>query len=734
MKRPADILTHRDLFLPLLLWALLLSAVATVSAQNSSGPRVVYSRVAERLFAKGLERYEDTEFAKARDSFQELSGMRANQRTSAGLLMLSATQVKLGEYRLALEAARRVERDYQSSRYVADARLIAGDCYYFMRRYYEAASQYGRILATPAPLPLQASAAERLVGIVKNRSITADAFDLIRPQVGEDRLRDALLFGEARWYRRLGWEQQARAAARTYLAELPDGIFSGLAARSLREPEAIRARETSIRTAVRADTPDDRVSTASASEGSPTISKGTISRDSKPRLGVLLPLSGPEGHYGQELLSGIRLANEEAGYPFDLVEADTGREYPWIDTYLGREQVHIEQSEGSKLLRTVQAARYLIEEQEVIALIGPLFSSSCVVAASVAEDAGVPLIAPLTQQSGLDSLGQFIFQLNIVAEVQGKALAEYATLVLGLETLAVLSPLTDYGLSFSLAFADAVEDNGGTVVHSDWYVPEETRDFKNQFQAMRQAGFRLDPDPEVTPAVFDSLSMVVLDSSPESEGTFYELLETGEEVSPEDQPDSTEIFIDAIEGIAVVVESFEDAKRIAAQLRFHRLRTQVLGNDIWYDPDGIRQMTAPDREYVKGCILVSGRGQGATAERDFTDRFRRRFGRDPGYAGFGYDAAAIVAAGWLEGNESRGAMRDWLAALTDYDGVSGRISFPPGRRANDELNLVKIDSRGRLVPLAVGDLPDIAVPEDDLPVPDMMEDYDGTGSGDRLPE
>ena len=310
MKRPADILTHRDLFLPLLLWALLLSAVATVSAQNSSGPRVVYSRVAERLFAKGLERYEDTEFAKARDSFQELSGMRANQRTSAGLLMLSATQVKLGEYRLALEAARRVERDYQSSRYVADARLIAGDCYYFMRRYYEAASQYGRILATPAPLPLQASAAERLVGIVKNRSITADAFDLIRPQVGEDRLRDALLFGEARWYRRLGWEQQARAAARTYLAELPDGIFSGLAARSLREPEAIRARETSIRTAIRADTPDDRVSTASASEGSSTISKGTISRDSKPRLGVLLPLSGPEGHYGQELLSGIRLANE----------------------------------------------------------------------------------------------------------------------------------------------------------------------------------------------------------------------------------------------------------------------------------------------------------------------------------------------------------------------------------------------------------------------------------------
>uniref|UniRef100_UPI0025934CE3 ATP-binding cassette domain-containing protein n=1 Tax=uncultured Sulfitobacter sp. TaxID=191468 RepID=UPI0025934CE3 len=50
-----------------------------------------------------------------------------------------------------------------------------------------------------------------------------------------------LLFGEARWYRRLGWEQQARASARTYLAELPDGIFASLAARSLHEAEVIAA-------------------------------------------------------------------------------------------------------------------------------------------------------------------------------------------------------------------------------------------------------------------------------------------------------------------------------------------------------------------------------------------------------------------------------------------------------------------------------------------------------------
>ena len=89
-------------------------------------------------------------------------------------------------------------------------------------------------------------------------------------------------------------------------------------------------------------------------------------------------------------------------------------------------------------MRVVQGARSLVE-QDVKAIIGPLFSSSCVAAAVVAEAAGVPMIAPLSQQSGLDSIGQYIFQLNTIPETQGHLLAEHATLVLGHQTLHRLS-------------------------------------------------------------------------------------------------------------------------------------------------------------------------------------------------------------------------------------------------------------------------------------------------------
>ena len=51
----------------------------------------------------------------------------------------------------------------------------------------------------------------------------------------------------------------------------------------------------------------------------------------------------------------------------------------------------------------------MIEEERVVALIGPVFSSASIAAGLVADAAGIPLIAPLAQQSGLDELGNMYF-------------------------------------------------------------------------------------------------------------------------------------------------------------------------------------------------------------------------------------------------------------------------------------------------------------------------------------
>ena len=429
---------------------------------------------------------------------------------------------------------------------------------------------------------------------------------------------------------------------------------------------------------------------------------GFASRPGVPRLGVLAPLSGREGAYGADLLAGVEFANHQLGQPFDLVVVDIGAEYQDFE----EEEVPIHQSDGDRLLRVASGARYLVREADVQAIVGPVNSTSCAAAAVVAEAAGVPLIAPLAQQSGLDTLGRHIFQLNPIAEVQGQALGEYATLVLGLRTLAILSPLNDYGHAFERTFTRAAVASGGRVVHSEWYYPGEQKDFQAQFQELRRIGFSIEPPPTPGAGMLDSLQAALLDTTREGRRAFRDLLDRG---APKEQPpDSSEIFVESIDGVAVIIEDFEDALTIAPQLRFHRIRTRLIGNDTWYAPEAIADLRAGEGQHLEGSIFVSRR-QGSEQERGFVNAFRARTGRDPGYASAGYDAARLVMEGWAAGHRSRSELRRYLAGVRNYEGASGRVSFTPSRRVNSELTLLRIDGRGRLRSLARGDLPSLTL-------------------------
>ena len=417
--------------------AVLLGLLATADAAFD-GAR--YSREAERLFTKGITAYERDDLEIARESFRAIAELPASQRSGAALLMLSRTLIRLGDgalsgadaasaYSAAIDASRELTRQAPNSRYAADARLLAGDGYHQLKRFYEAATEYARILEGRAPLAVRASAAERLAAIVRNRAITTGALERIRLQLGADRLRDALLFGEARWYGRLGWAAQSRERSEAYADSIgSSGMFyslvrTGLLGLDLREPVATDSVAVATREEIHLDS-------------STTWAPGS-GREDIPRIGILAPLSGPrwEREIGRDLVAGVRMANEEQGEPFDLVVVDTGSEHIVV---VEGEEVPIYQSEASRLVRVVSGARFLIDEVGAVALIGPVFSTSCAAAAVVAEAAGVPLIVPLAQQSGLDSLGTHLFQLSPVPEVQGRALAEYATLVLGLETLRMI--------------------------------------------------------------------------------------------------------------------------------------------------------------------------------------------------------------------------------------------------------------------------------------------------------
>ena len=602
-----------------------------------------YSADAETIFGNGLEAYRQERFDAALNHLRQLAEFPLNQRSSAGQLLLGKSLYRLGRFAEAIDAALVLQRRFPMSRYLPDARLLVGDSFFNRQHYPEAASQYSRLLATQAPLIVQAQAAERLAAMRWNGQIKEQDLTRLRRAVGAERLREALFFGRARWFQRLGWQEEAAGAMQAYRDSVASGIFASVA--------AVRG------------------------SGQPAPRQ----RVGPPRLGLLLPLTGPYRRIGEELREGVQLANREAGSPFELIVADTGVDYGNLPIGMDRGG-DVRESSASGLLRVANSAQQLLD-RGVVAIVGPLFSSSSVVAAAIAERAGVPLLVPLAQQSGLDALGRSVFQLSTVPKTQARLLAEYATLVLGLEHLVLIAPLSDYGWDFTHEFTRIAERNGGQIAHGDWYVPNETKDFRRVFEEIRNAGFAL--RPPLLPS--DTLEVV--------EETLV-----------------ADMFIDTIDGVVVVAESFADAKTIAPQVHFHRLQTQVLGNDAWWDPEAIRQMAPGERKNFDGVIFVSVRQAESRAERSFVNAFRKQFRRDPHYAAVGYDATHLLIDGWEQGHRDPAALVEWLGTVRFYEGASGVISLSPEVRSNSALTLLKIE-RDKVRSLGTGDLPKMGAAE-----------------------
>ncbi len=167
----------------------------------------------------------------------------------------------------------------------------------------------------------------------------------------------------------------------------------------------------------------------------------------QPRVGVLLPQSGPLDVYGQRSLEAIRLAF--AGDSTELVIRDT----------------------QGKISVARDALDRLIADPNVIAVIGPLRSKVAEAVAPRAERAELPMIV-LSQRSGIT--GGYVIQPAMTYRRQAVQLADYAVDVRGLRRFAVISPRDSYGSALAQAFRDEVEQRGGQVVGSLIYEPHAT--------------------------------------------------------------------------------------------------------------------------------------------------------------------------------------------------------------------------------------------------------------------
>jgi ABC-type branched-subunit amino acid transport system substrate-binding protein len=585
-----------------------------------------------RLLAEGLAEYQLQHYDRALERFSRLTGLPAAADASAGQLLLGRTLFHLSRFDEARAAGLAVAQRFPTSRYVSDGLLLAGDSAVRSGQYATAGTLYARLLGASGATVNQARAAERLAALVSNGSLDGDAQHRLREDLGPARWRDALQFGQARWLGRLGRAADAETAMRRYRQAHPRGAFA-----------------------------------AWAGDGA--------SASALTRVGVLLPLTGAGRQTGEDLRAGAEWANEEAGRPFELVVADVGFDYG---------DLPVVESGASSILRVVSQTRHLIEDDQVDALIGPPFSADCAAAAALAQMAEVPFLAPLAQQSGLDSVGGSTYQLAVPPETQAGLLAGHATAVLGLRRLAILAPLTDYGWRFARELVQATQAGQGQIVYQDWYVAGETRDFSRFFAEIRRVGLQLAPDlpaassTDTTAGGGETASMA---GEPSAAATALGDGATAEVVT-------------GVDGVAIVVESFDDARLVMPQIRYHQLQTQVLGNDTWYQPEALRLLPPEERAGFAGLLLVSGTDDARPPTRSFAEGFRRRYGRPPGYAAWGYDAVRLLASSMPARAGGPAGLAAGLAANRGFEGAAARVAFANGRRVNSALELLYVDESG----------------------------------------
>jgi len=279
-----------------------------------------------------------------------------------------------------------------------------------------------------------------------------------------------------------------------------------------------------------------------------------------------------------------------------------------------------------------EAVRSLVDEDGVIAIVGPLLTSNALAASEEAEKLRVPLIT-LSPLRRVAYAGHYVFQNALTPEAHVRALVEYAVDTLCLLTFAVIYPRNAYGMTFKRLFEEEVERVGGFISAVGSYSEDQT-DFRELITTMVE----YEPPPPDTP-----------------------------EGKPTPIINFEAIFIP------------DDARRInllVPQLAYYDITgVQLLGTGGWNSPELVRN----SRDFVEGALFVDGFFQDSPRDvvREFVQEFGVIFKELPGnLEALSFDATHVILT-MIERNGawSGDAIANTLLSMMEYEGVTGLTGF-----------------------------------------------------------
>ena len=370
-------------------------------------------------------------------------------------------------------------------------------------------------------------------------------------------------------------------------------------------------------------------------------------------IATVLPLSGRLAPFASEVLEGIQLAveraHEQSGMPpVGLIVKDNESDKPSF----------------------LEDHATLLNEDQPLAVIGPMLSKNLPVMAEMAERAKIPLITPAATFPNVRRLGNFVFSTALTHALQAKRIAGYATGEQGYRRFCILYPDTTYGREQARLFAQEVRQHEGEVIAMESFK-EGDSDFSPQIKRLKaedlkKYGLAVPYDP----------------SRPAGK--------------PVGKTDKRILYTPGFDAIFIPSRASEIGL-LAAQLAFHDVKVPLLGTNGWNSPDFLR---TADRT-VDGAVFVDGFfAESANAGvQDFVQRFQKRFQGTPTlFTMQGYDAAKLVLEAIRRGATSGEAVREFLTTQRDLPTLMGPAGFGAEGTLQRPLALLQV-KHGKFVQL-----------------------------------
>ena len=342
------------------------------------------------------------------------------------------------------------------------------------------------------------------------------------------------------------------------------------------------------------------------------------------RIGGVAPLTGGSATFGASTRNGCKLAFDEVN---DLGGIDIGGTN-YLINYV------FEDDQGSPEV-AANAFRKLIDQDEVVAIIGTVMSKCSLAGAPIAQDAGVPVISPTSTNVQVTLVGDYIFRACFLDPFQGAVVASLSYNDLKAKTAAVIfDNANDYTKGLAEAFKESFEKIGGKVVAYESFTEEDkTTDFSAQLTNIKAA------NPEV-------------------------------------------IFLDAYYAAAALM---------AKQARGLGITVPFVGADGW-DSSELTKLAGAAIEGGHFCNHYSPEDPRPIVQ-NFVKKYAGIYGQTPdALATLAYDASLILIDSLKRAGSTDGAaIRDAIFA-TNLECVSGQITFDKNGDPIKTAAIIKVEN------------------------------------------